>query len=68
MTELQMLSTIVSDTIQGLKNVEIDTSAANAIIAYLSIEKLPLATRKEFDRLAVQHKELPTVDDVLERN
>ncbi|XP_055306864.1 uncharacterized protein LOC129571127 [Sitodiplosis mosellana] len=65
--ELQKLATVVNDTIQGLKNVDIVVSAVDSVIAYLAIEKLPLETRKEFERGAVQKEELPTVSDVTQR-
>ncbi|XP_055308629.1 uncharacterized protein LOC129572643, partial [Sitodiplosis mosellana] len=65
--ELQKLATIVNDTIQGLKHIEIDVSAVDPIIAYLAIEKLTPETRKEFEKSAVQKKELPTVSDVTQR-
>lgn len=65
--ELQNLSTIINDKIQGLKHIEIDTSAVEPIITYLAIEKPKPETRKEFEKSAVQKTQLPTVSDVTQR-
>lgn len=64
---LQNLSTILHETIQSLKNVNVSIENVDPIVAYLVIEKLPPETRKEFEKDAVLNQNLPSVKDVDDR-
>lgn len=64
---LQNLSSVLNETIQSFKNVNVDIEFSDPIIAYLIIEKLPLETRRDFEKDAVRIENLPTVNDVNER-
>lgn len=64
---LQNLSSLLHETLQCLKNVDVDVNAAEPILAYLIIEKMPTDTRVEFERTMSAKTTLPTMNDVKTR-
>ena len=67
--KLRDLYSIIHEIMQTLKNIEIDTTAIDPFIAYLTIEKLPDETTKEFEKkISEKDKQyLPTVKDVIDQ-
>lgn len=66
---LRNLYTIIHESTQTFKNIEINTVAIDPFIAYLSIEKLPNETRKELEKkVAGRSKDyLSSIKDVIEQ-
>lgn len=62
--ELQMLSAVLHETIQSIKNVGIDAEACDPLIAHLVIERLPTETRREFENSLKQSQEFPSTEIV----
>lgn len=74
-TELESLDTlrnlysIIHESIQTFKNLEMDTVAIDPFIVHLSIEKLPIETRKEFEKKVAKSSKdyLPSTQDVIDQ-
>lgn len=60
--ELQQLSTVVQETMQSLKNI--DVNEPGIIVAHLIIDKFPPELRKEFERKTAESNQIPSIDDV----
>lgn len=66
-TGLQKLYSIIFETQQTMKNLNLNCDAIDPIIAYLSIIKLPPDTRKEFEKNAAKKRDLPNLESVTEQ-